>query len=263
MSPRIAWLFLLTAIAAPAGLNDDLMAAARHGDAAAVKALLDKGAEVDTKTPYGSTPLYHAAMNGHAEVVKLLAERGADVNVRDTFYKGTPLAFAAQKGHYRVVEVLLEKGASAGENLLPAAAREGQVNTVRLALAKTKPKAETLSTALDAASKSGKTEIVELLKQAGAQPLQQVNVDAETLKIYQGIYRSDSMPLVLRFTPKDGTLTVVAEGQPEFTMIAVSPTTFRVPAIGLTCSFETEDGRVKQMNLQQGGASLVFKKVDK
>ena len=37
-------------------LTDDLLAATRKGDLAQVKALLDKGASVNSKTPYGRPP---------------------------------------------------------------------------------------------------------------------------------------------------------------------------------------------------------------
>lgn len=55
-------------------LNDQLWEAARKGDAAAVAALLDKGADVNAKFRYGSTALFKAADRGNSEVVKSLKE---------------------------------------------------------------------------------------------------------------------------------------------------------------------------------------------
>ncbi len=60
-----------------AELNQDLLDAARQGDLAAVKSLLERGAALETKTPYGQTPLYLAAMNGHADVATFLLDKGA------------------------------------------------------------------------------------------------------------------------------------------------------------------------------------------
>src|ERR1051325_4648876 len=67
----IALLFCTSALALYAGdANDDLLAACRAGDLATVKSSIEKGAAIETKTPYGQTPLYLAAMNGHEEVVR-------------------------------------------------------------------------------------------------------------------------------------------------------------------------------------------------
>ena len=48
-------------------LNDQLWEAARSGDAAAVTALLDKGADVNARFRYGTTALFKAAERGHIE----------------------------------------------------------------------------------------------------------------------------------------------------------------------------------------------------
>lgn len=60
-----------------------LMAAARRGDADALKLFLDKGVEVNVKAADGKTALMAAAASGSAEAVKLLLEKGADANVAE------------------------------------------------------------------------------------------------------------------------------------------------------------------------------------
>src|SRR5262245_54180886 len=92
-------------------LNEDLLAAARKGDVAIVKTLLDKGTDVNAKSPYGATPIFFAAQNGHIDVLRLLIERGGDVNLRDTFYGFTAVQRAAAKGNVAVVKLLLDRGA--------------------------------------------------------------------------------------------------------------------------------------------------------
>jgi ankyrin repeat protein len=102
-------LTLFTLIGYAADANEDLLAAVRKGDLAAVKTLLDSGANVNAKSPYGATPLFFAADRGNIEMVKLLIDRGADVNVKDTFYGSTALTFAAEKERIEILKLLLAK----------------------------------------------------------------------------------------------------------------------------------------------------------
>ena len=62
-----ACLFALVGIAAARAADgpDELWAAARKGDAAAVRRLLDAGVDANAKTPYGATALSFAAEKGH------------------------------------------------------------------------------------------------------------------------------------------------------------------------------------------------------
>src|ERR1035438_2335676 len=97
---RISTLALLViSLSRADDLTDDLLAATRKGDLAQVKALLDKGASANSKTPYGQTPLFFACDRGYTEIAKLLVDRGAEVNVEDTFYHATPMSWAARKTH--------------------------------------------------------------------------------------------------------------------------------------------------------------------
>ena len=81
-----ACILLLAPAAWAQEANEEFFAAARRGDVAAVKALLDKGVDVNAKTHYGATALSYACDKGHTEVVRLLLDRGADPNSKDTFY---------------------------------------------------------------------------------------------------------------------------------------------------------------------------------
>ena len=45
--------------------------------------LIDKGAKVDSLSPYGSTPLMMAVRSGNIDLVLLLLQRGADIRVRN------------------------------------------------------------------------------------------------------------------------------------------------------------------------------------
>jgi ankyrin repeat protein len=49
----------------------------------AVKLLLEKGAELESKDKIDWTPLWWAAANGHEMVVRLLLEKGAKLEYKD------------------------------------------------------------------------------------------------------------------------------------------------------------------------------------
>jgi ankyrin repeat protein len=152
-------------------LNDQLFEAVRKGDAAAVTALLDKGADVNAKFRYGQTALFKAAERGHVEVVKVLLARGADVTVKDTFYGATARSWAMDHDHVEVVRLLFEKDPSGADEVLMAGVRESNETLVKIALDKGSVKPPALTAALVAASGNEKNAgIVEILKKAGAVP---------------------------------------------------------------------------------------------
>ncbi|RYP70251.1 hypothetical protein DL771_005554 [Monosporascus sp. 5C6A] len=83
--------------------------AAKDGDEAVVRLLLEKGADLESKDKeFGQTPLSLAATNGHEVVVRLLLEKGADLGSKDE-YGRTPLSRAAENGHKAVVQLLQPK----------------------------------------------------------------------------------------------------------------------------------------------------------
>ena len=89
-----------------------IKAAAKSGDAAAVKALLADGVVVDVQDESGYTPLYHATMYGKENVVALCIGQGATVDLENN--NGvTPLMAAARDGVTTIVTMLLEAGADA------------------------------------------------------------------------------------------------------------------------------------------------------
>jgi hypothetical protein len=243
--------------------NDELFEAARKGDAAAVRAALERGADVNAKFRYGTTALFKAAEKGHTEVVKLLLERGADADVKDTFYGATAMTWAIQNKHPGAVRALLEKSAGGVDDVLGAGAQEGNVELVRIALDKGGAKPDTLSAALGAAERGKHAEIVELLKKAGAVPPPKADfvVDAETLKTYEGTYKSPRGSDVT-VAVKEGKLTVVFGGQP-FTLGAFDKTHFRPMEFdGATLTFNLEGGKVVSFTFKQPGNESVFKRVE-
>ncbi len=158
-----------------------LMAAAHNGDLEAVKCLLDHGASVNARTPTGFTALIGAALSGNAKVVALLLERGADPNAVCELERGilqTPAGVAASMGHADCLRLLMESGADVNvqggpfnHNALLGAATTPSKETVHLLLAKANVNATDWNgnTPLDWALRRGETDIVKMLREAGAE----------------------------------------------------------------------------------------------
>jgi outer membrane protein assembly factor BamB len=210
-------------------LKEDLFSAARKGDAEVVKALLAKGANVNAKTEYGATALSFAADKGHVEVVKILLKNRADVNTKDTFYQATPVTWALMRGHVEVVKLLVANGADA-DGPFASAVRLGNVDLVRAILEKGRLKSQTLDNAL-ASIPASRTEIVELLKRAGAKPAQKSDTkDAErTLAAFAGTYE-DERGTQIQFAVKDGQLVALFQGNPLYALNPVDKETFKLAA---------------------------------
>ena len=75
--------------------------AARLGDAAAVKALLRNGADVNAAQGDGMTALHWAAQKGDTELVGMLLSAGASVRATTRLGGYTPMHLASQAGHPR------------------------------------------------------------------------------------------------------------------------------------------------------------------
>jgi len=122
-------------------IADPLHDAAKSGDVALTKQLIDQGADVAKPDAAGEPPLLIAALAGHPDVVAVLLERGSDIEIRN---KGglTALHAAAYGGNLDVVELLVSKGAAVNDSRnfyhmspLHAAAEEGHADVVAFLLA--------------------------------------------------------------------------------------------------------------------------------
>ena len=87
-----------------------LMRAARAGDLATMRRLLDAGADpYERDVLNGWTPLFHAIHKGQIEAVRLLLDRGVNPNQGA---RGTPaVRFAEQNGEPAIAELLVQRGA--------------------------------------------------------------------------------------------------------------------------------------------------------
>jgi len=243
-------------------LNDKLFEAVRAGDATAVTALLDKGADVNAKYRYGMTALFKAAERGNLEVAKILVARGVDVTVKDTFYGATALSWALQNDHNDVVQVILPKDPGSVDEVLLNGARGGSVQLVEIALAQGGAKPETLTAALMAASgDKDKANIAEMLKKAGATPPPEI--DVAVLNTYVGSYKNER-GTVIDLAVKDGKLIAQAVGQPPIPIYAVDKISFKPVAFdGMLFTMTIEGDKVVGFNMKQGPNNTIFKRVEK
>jgi ankyrin repeat protein len=76
-----------------------------------VARLLEAGGDPRAATATGVQPLHLASQAGNPEAVRALLDRGADVNAADNTHGRTPLVFAASQNRVDAMKVLLAKGA--------------------------------------------------------------------------------------------------------------------------------------------------------
>jgi ankyrin repeat protein len=133
---------LLVALCATAAAETaPLIMAARLGDADAVRALIQKKADVNVTEGDGATALHWASYRDQLEIADLLIRSGAKVNAANDL-GATPLWLAAQNGSAAMTRRLLLAGAdpnkalTAGETPLMVAARTGNADVVDLLAAK-------------------------------------------------------------------------------------------------------------------------------
>ncbi|KAK4695704.1 hypothetical protein P7C71_g2097, partial [Lecanoromycetidae sp. Uapishka_2] len=88
-----------------------LLRAATNGDEVIVRLLLDKGADIEARSPSNGTSLICAAERQHEAIVDILLQHGANVNAEDDF-GWKPLHRAlVHRGGERVAQMLLTHGA--------------------------------------------------------------------------------------------------------------------------------------------------------
>jgi len=83
-----------------------LLAAAEFGDAEAVGLLLDLGADPRAGDHDGISPLHRAVQSGSLAAVKRLLQAGAEIDLRERKWKGTPLTWSRVLGQPHVTDYL-------------------------------------------------------------------------------------------------------------------------------------------------------------
>lgn len=180
----VLFVTLLLSTAPAAAQDAPLSDAAMRGNRAAVRSLLDAGAEVNLAMGDGTTPLHWAAYRADLDMARMLLAAGADVEAVTRLGDITPLFMAAESGNAQMLSILLDAEAdvnaskSNGTTALMLAAASGDpgaVNVLLEAEADVNARETTHEqTALMYAAARGRVEVIDLLAAAGA------DVDART-----------------------------------------------------------------------------------
>jgi len=108
-----------------------MITAAEHGNSDAVTLMLDIGFPAEARGEDGGTPLHAAAFSGSVAAIRVLLDHGADIESRDTTWQSTPLEWAIVGSGSRpatdpdadwvaAVQLLIDAGASTDDITLSA-----------------------------------------------------------------------------------------------------------------------------------------------
>ncbi len=123
----------------PTAAGREMLAAAEHGDAAAIRRLAAAGAPLDPTDAAGRTPLLIAVEKDHHDAALLLIDAGADINAQAA-NKDSPWLQAGALGRTEMLRAMIPKKPNfslrnryGGNALIPACER-AHVETVTLLL---------------------------------------------------------------------------------------------------------------------------------
>lgn len=153
-----------------------LLEAARRANNEVALALIEAGADVNSKDSYGVTALMFAAISGSAEIMQKLIEKGADVNAKDIDGRTALIEVLTTENDIpaEVIKTLIDAGAEVNvriyDGITPLmTASFGDPKIVRMLIdagAEVKAMDVHGKTALNRAAHN--PEVIKILKEAGA-----------------------------------------------------------------------------------------------
>ena len=146
----------------------------------AVELLILEGADLDARDRLGDTALMNAALKGHIEIVELLISKGADVSLTDNSGNTALIDSAkyARDSTCDIIALIVDSDADVnaanklGLTALIFAAQGGHVENIGCLIsegADVNAKAKSGETALKLAETSDRQDIIDLLKENGAE----------------------------------------------------------------------------------------------
>jgi ankyrin repeat protein len=157
------------------GGSTALLFAARAGELAAARALIEGGADVNDASAYGTSATVLAAHSGNEELVRLLLERGANPDAAEAGYSALHAALLRRQPE--VVALLLEHGADPSSVLRTSTPVRRASNDYFFHTAFVG------STAFWLAARFGQPESMRLLAAAGADPLFEHSAEYWTARV--------------------------------------------------------------------------------
>lgn len=186
-----------------------------------VQALLAAGASANVGNYAKVTPLHLAAEKGNSNICALLLEKGADPNVEDA-YGNTPFSQAITSGRAETVALFVAKGADINRAIVfqggqhsyyPLHLALDRTPAVLEAILQAKPKLEVVNTSgrtpLQQAADQNKTEMVEKLLAAGANPNQRTS---QREALFAALYQNEPKPELVAALLKHGANPNIVSG---------------------------------------------------
>lgn len=203
---KIAFLYVFIGFSfCYAGSYDDFFTAIRQDDANTVASLLRRGFDANTLNPAGEHGLVLAVRESALKVASVLLDwPKTQVEVR-TGKDESPLMLASLKGLTDLCQKLIDKGADVnkpGWAPLHYAATNGHLEVMRLLLehhAYIDAGSPNASTPLMMAARYGTAAAVELLLDAGADPMLKNDRGMTAIDFAQSVSRQDVAELIARF----------------------------------------------------------------
>ena len=245
------------------GSEEPLIEAARTGDMAAVRSLLDSGTDIDVGNRYGATALFFAAERGDLGMVTFLVESGARVDIEDRFYQMSAISRALMGEHVDVTIYLLANGAPGADEILLEAVADENAQLVEGTLQAASLTRRAYDRSLEIARGEGSTELVQLFEAheppEGASP-RAPSLTAEELGRYVGRYQNDSLQRVVTVELRGNAL--VLSGDPLATLRPSEENRFEFVGAEGEARFVGRGGMVETLVIRKGGESIAFRPID-